>query len=276
MSEPWSPLIVSVAPNGARKTKVDHPALPITPAEIARTAAECREAGAAMIHLHVRDAEGRHSLDPDHYRAAIAAINRETAGGMVIQVTTESVGQYTPAEQMALVRALRPEAISIALRELIPDAAAEPAAADFLHWLVKERIIPQFILYSVGDVLRYNDFRARGIMPPGVYFVLFVLGRYAADQTSNPSDLLVFLSPHDGASPWAVCAFGKHEHACAVAAAALGGHVRVGFENNLHLKDGSVAPDNTALVTQVCEGALALGRPLADAAQVRDMLGGKP
>lgn len=272
MTSIWSPLIVTVAPNGARKTQRDHSALPISPSEIARTAAECREAGAAMIHLHVRDAAGAHSLDLEHYRAAIEAIRREVGDRLVIQATTEAVGKYTPAQQMALVRDLKPESASIALRELIPDATAESTTAEFLAWLVSARIIPQFILYSAEDVRRYHDYRLRGIVPPGTHLLLFVLGRYSAGQISNPSNLLEFLLVHDGASPWAMCAFGKLEHACALAAAALGGHVRVGFENNLYLKNGTLANGNAELVAQVREGATALGRPLADAETVRQLL----
>lgn len=272
MSEDWSPLILAVAPNGARKTQREHPALPITPEEIASVAAECYEAGASMLHLHVRDVSGQHSLDPDIYRAAIAAVERKLGDGLIIQVSTEAAGMYQPDQQMGLVRELKPESVSIALREIIPDTDAEPAAAEFLQWIVTEHIMPQFIFYSVGDVLRYNDFRRRGVVPPGPYLLLFVLGRYAADQTSHPEDLLVFLSARDGISPWAVCAFGRREHACALAAATLGGHVRVGFENNLYLKDGRLAANNAALVAQVRDGAAALGRPLANADTVRAML----
>jgi uncharacterized protein (DUF849 family) len=107
------------------------------------------------------------------------------------------------------------------------------------------------------------------VVPDAPWFVLFVLGRYSAGQTSSPSDLLPFLAAYDHAHPWAMCAFGRHEHACAAAAAALGGHARVGFENNLYLRDGSVAGDNAALVRQVAEVAGALGRRMATADQVR-------
>ena len=84
----WEPLVVAVAPNGARKSQQDHPALPITPEEIAREAAACAEAGAAMLHLHVRDAQGRHSLDVEAYRTAIAAVRRAVGQRMILQVTT--------------------------------------------------------------------------------------------------------------------------------------------------------------------------------------------
>ena len=125
MQDDRSPLIIAVAPNGARKTKADHPALPITPEELAETAARCLDAGASMIHLHVRDDDQKHSLDVSAYRAAIAAIRARVGGELIIQVTTEAVGIYTPAQQMAMVQELEPEAVSLAVRELCPDDAHE-------------------------------------------------------------------------------------------------------------------------------------------------------
>lgn len=262
----WDPLIVAVAPNGARLTKADHPAIPITPDELARTAAECIEAGAAMIHLHVRDKDQRHTLDADAYKAAIAAIRREVGQRIVIQVTSEAVGIYRPDEQMAMVRAVKPEAVSLAVREIVPDAAGEKTAADFLAWVAKENICPQYILYSDADVRRFADLRARGIVPGVRPFVLYVLGRYTKGQVSAPTDLLPFLAAQDDASvPWGMCAFGARENACAVASAALGGHVRVGFENNRLLPDGATAPTNAASVALVVAAARAMGRPTADA-----------
>ncbi|WP_119459106.1 3-keto-5-aminohexanoate cleavage protein [Rhodospirillaceae bacterium SYSU D60014] len=270
--EAEAPLILAVAPNGARKTKADHPALPMTADEIAETAVACQAAGAAMIHLHVRDREGRHSLDPDIYRETIDAIRRRLGDGLIVQVTTEAVGRYGPAEQMAAVRAIRPEAVSLAIKEIIPDAAAEPVATDFLAWLARERIAPQYILYSAEELRRFEDLRRRGIVPGERPFVLFVLGRYTPGQRSTPGDLLPFLNPLPVDIVWAVCAFGARETACALTAAGLGGHARVGFENNMKLADGSIASDNAALVAQLAAGTAVLGRPLADAETARAML----
>ena len=269
-----APLIVAVAPNGARKTKADHPAMPVTADECARTAAACREAGAAMIHLHVRDADEKHSLDADALADAIAAVRRETGDGMIIQMTTEAVGIYRPEEQMAAVRAVRPEAVSMAIRELCADQDAVGAFADFLSWLRRESVSPQFILYSPEDCEWFAELRRRGAVPYDRPFVLNVLGRYAPGQKSVPANLLPFLQADDGLLfDWAICAFGPRECACALTAAALGGHARVGFENNIYLADGSVAPDNAALVGQISDGARLLGRALADADRARAHLG---
>lgn len=264
------PLVVTVAPNGARRSKADHPALPVSPDELADTAKSCLQAGAAMLHLHVRDRAGRHVLDAETCREAMRAIRDAVGRELMIQVTTEAVGRHTPEQQMELVRELQPEAVSLALTELIPDASHEEAAGEFLTYLRSESICPQYILYSPADVERFRALCARGVIPqPAGHGVLFVLGRYADQQRAQALDLVGFLAVHDGVTPWTVCAFGPDEHACCVAAAALGGHVRVGFENNLWLRDGRQAPDNAALVGQIREAAVALGRPLARAANLR-------
>lgn len=271
-----SALILANAPNGASRTKADHPALPMTAPEIAATAAAILEAGAAMIHVHVRDREGRHLLDADAYREATAAIRAAVGGRLVVQVTTEAGGRYRPPEQMRVMRELVPEAMSVAIRELMPDAAAEPAAAEFLAWARRERVATQIILYSADEVRRYHDLKSRGVIPAGNDFPLYVLGRYRAGQTSSPDDLDPFIAVAAELgvkAPWSMCAFGRHEDACAAHAAALGGHVRVGFENNLWLPDGSVATDNAALIRLAAAAAAGVGRALATADEARAIMG---
>lgn len=270
------PLILAVAPNGARKTKADHPALPMGADEIGRTAAACQDAGASMIHLHVRNAEGTHTLDAELYRDAIAAVRREAGDGMIVQVTSEAVGIYTAEQQRSMVRDVRPEAVSLAIRELVPDADSERDFAEFADWMRSERIAPQYILYDDKDVRRYADLRRRGVIADEAPFVLYVLGRYSKGQTSEPSDLLPFLTAAQDEAldvHWAVCAFGPKEAACALTAAALGGNSRIGFENNLYLANGEVAPDNAALIEQVAKQAELVGRELAGPAAARKVLG---
>lgn len=249
-----SDFILAVAPTGARKTRADHPALPITPAELAACAIESRDAGAAMMHLHVRRADGRHSLEADDYRKAIDAIRAAVGQDLVIQVTTESAGIYTPDRQMAIIRALQPEAASIALGEIAPDVAHEREAATFFAWMHGASVIAQFILYDAGDVRRYFDLRDRGVIAADRHWMLFVLGRYAEGQRAEPNDMLGFLDAwHARADlsahvPWMLCAFGPRELECAAQAISLGGHARIGFENNVHLADGTIAPNNESLI----------------------------
>ncbi len=260
-----------VAPNGARRRKADHPAIPLTAPELGIEAARCQEQGAAAIHLHVRDGDGGHSLDADRYLEAIAQV-KAIAGDMVIQITTEAVGIYKPAEQMAVVRAVKPEFVSMALRELIPDMGAESEAAAFFAWMKRERIVPQFILYDVDDIQRLIAFQERGIVPFIAPPVIYVLGRYAKNQISEPADLDPFLAAGNNFPNWMVCAFGPKEAAAIGYAFDQGGNGRIGFENNLHMPDGSIAPDNAALVGAAALEAERAGCNLMTSAQVHEML----
>jgi uncharacterized protein (DUF849 family) len=263
-------IAIAVAPNGGRKTKADHPALPLTPAELAATAAECLEAGAAMIHVHVRKPDGSHLLDADAYRAATGAIREAVGDRLVVQITSEALGLYEPEEQMRVVRETRPEAVSLALREYLGDGGDEKMFADFLAWLAREKVTPQIILYDAEDARRLDALRRKGALPWEDVPVLYVLGRYTKTQQSAPADLLPFLAsgePRFG--PWMVCAFGRDEAACVSTAALLGGHVRVGFENNLLLPKGSTAASNADLVRAVTGVLAAAGRRTMNADELR-------
>ncbi|QKD05334.1 hypothetical protein EB235_30775 [Mesorhizobium loti R88b] len=100
--------------------------------------------------------------------------------------------------------------------------------------------------------------------------VLYVLGRYTVGQTSRPSDLLPFLAADTAAfSHWMVCAFGRQEIACVTSGALLGGHSRVGFENNLFLPDGALASGNQDLVAATKHAIGACGLTIADADTLR-------
>lgn len=270
------PLVLAVAPTGARKTKVEHRGLPITPDELAETAALALEAGASLFHLHVRDAAGKHTLDAAAYRDAIAAIRGTVGERIVIQATSEAVGIYSPDQQIAMVRDVRPEAVSLALREIVPDASREKAAHDFFRWMIRERIAPQIIVYEPAELTRLQQLRERDVLPGATISVLFVLGRYAADQRSAPADLLPFLAADRGRDAWMMCAFGELEAACGLIAATLGGHVRIGFENNVHLASGMLASDNGALLRQFATAAPIAGRRLATADEARAILYPEP
>ena len=265
-------VVICAAPTGARRGKADHPAIPITPDEIARVAASCAAAGAQALHLHVRADDDSHSLDPDRYRAAIAAVRAEAGDAMIVQVTTEAVERFTRQEQMAAMRALVPEAMSMAVRELIPDDASEPEAAAFLAWALTERIGLQFIVYTPDDAERLKELVRRGVVPDTPH-ALFVLGRYTPGQRSEPRDLHPFLVTWPTAWPWTVCAFGPLEAQCLAEAIELGGHVRVGFENNLYRPDGTLADDNAEQVAAMRRIVERSGRPLASVTDARRLYG---
>jgi len=267
-----SPIIICVAPNGARKTKADHARLPLSADELAVEAENCMHAGAAMIHLHVRDKNGKHTIDPAHYRPAIAAIRNRIGDGLIIQVTTEAVGQYSAQQQMAMVRDLKPEAVSLAIGELCPNGEEE-RASEFFNWVISNKILAQYILYSVEDIARFIELHSSGIIPAKRPSILLVLGRYSRDLTSDPKELLPMLEALNGfVCDWAVCAFGAKEADCMALAARHGGHCRIGFENNMLMEDASLAPANASLISSFAARVAKLGLSTASAKEAKKIL----
>jgi uncharacterized protein (DUF849 family) len=102
---------------------------------------------------------------------------------------------------------------------------------------------------------------------------LYVLGRYSEGGASSAVELLPMLAAADSDVIWSVCAFGATEASCMLVAAGLGGHARVGFENNMQLLNGDIAPNNGALITQVASGVASMGRHVASCSEARSLLG---
>ncbi|MEM1274904.1 MAG: 3-keto-5-aminohexanoate cleavage protein [Pseudomonadota bacterium] len=241
---------VMVSPTGARRQKSDVPGIPLTVPEIAAEAAACQRAGADAIHLHVRDGAGAHSLDAGLYREAIAAVEA-AAPGLEIQITTESAGRFDVADQLRCLRDVQPAQASAGLREILRDRAL---AVEFYGFAAEAGIRVQHILYELEDVARLRAAYSQGLIAPDKREAIFVLGKYAPPTTGRPIDLAPLLqAAGDLALDWMVCAFGPQELVCLTEAMRQGGHARVGFENNIHLPDGSVADSNAQLVALVAE-----------------------
>jgi uncharacterized protein (DUF849 family) len=254
-----------VAPNGARLSKQDHPALPVTIPEIVATAVACQKAGADGLHAHVRDKDGAHVLDAGLYAELLSELAR-AAPGLYVQITTEAAGRYSPADQRALVDTLRPYAVSIALREI----TAEPdggITAGFFAACAEAGTEVQHILYDTDDVRMLARLVTEGIVPDEDLAVLHVLGRYSQGQTSDPSAIPTLLASQKAAGltpDWALCAFGPTETECLLSALQGGGKARIGFENNMRNRDGSIAADNAERVGNLLSLDKSAGNRRAD------------
>lgn len=263
------PFIIMSAPNGARRQKADHPSLPITPRDMADCAEEIVEAGASILHLHVRDDQNKHSLDPDRYRASIKAITERVGDKLIIQATSEAVGIYSRHQQIAMVKELRPEAVSLALREICPSDDELGDTSAFIAWMSKEHIFPQYILYDEQDYARFEIYRKQGVFMSDAPFTLFVLGRHPkAEDTVHNAQRLKEITKHVG-SPWAMCGFGTNEKDCVDHAAVNNGHIRVGFENNIHRFDNELLTDNAEMIRYCADAADNIKRPVASVADVK-------
>lgn len=259
------PLKVTVALNGARKVKSDHPNVPVTIEEIAVSSAACFAAGADELHLHVRDKDQMHSLDPGLYREAMAAVT-EAAPGLEIQITTEAAGIYGVEAQFDTVKQLVPAAASVSVREM----ARDDRVARRLYGFAKDAGVHlQHILYNEEDVHQYRAWLANGVIAPIQRDVLLVLGSYEPPKDAQPYTLPGLLnSLGDDVSSWTVCAFGPTEQRVARDVLRMNGHVRVGFENNVHRENGGLLCDNAESVSLVVQHASSLGRPLLEKVQV--------
>ncbi|KUP93385.1 BKACE family enzyme [Tritonibacter horizontis] len=242
---------IMVAPNGARLQKSDHPALPITEAEMVACAKACFAAGAGGLHAHLRDPNGGHLLDAAAYQRLVARL-KETVPQMAVQITTEAVGQYGPDVQMEIALISGADMVSVSIREIL--RAGQPAAAAFFRTCQQAGIAVQHILYDLEDCrVLVEALDPASLAAPDLQ-LLFVLGRYTAGGASSPAELDPFvdwMKAHRLTPDWAVCAFGAAETDCLCRAVARGGKCRVGFENALVLSDGRIARDNAEKVSDL-------------------------
>lgn len=242
---------IMVAPNGARLTKKDHPAVPVTIPEIVAETVACAKAGADGVHAHVRDEGQQHVLDAGLYAELLTELEG-VLPDYFVQITTEAVGRYSPSEQRKLVQDVSPKAVSIAVREMI-QGEDHATLRRFYHDCHAADIAVQHILYDVVDVQMLAFLIGKKVIPAQDVQALIVLGRYARGQKSSPDDLgapagqLRQLLPQ---ADWGICAFGAQETACLLAAAEIGGKARIGFENNRINMDLTCAANNAERVAE--------------------------
>jgi uncharacterized protein (DUF849 family) len=242
---------IMVAPNGARRTKRDHPNLPMTINELLRDARACQAAGAGGIHAHMRDDNGLHVLDGEQFRQFQARMHKELPD-FYVQATSESAGLYTPTQQRAFLADLCVPAVSVAVRELLCDDAPDATRETY----GRAGVDIQHILYETGDAERLATAIANGIIPGTRLKILIVHGTYQNDQTPSRAtldDTVMRTRRLLGETDWAVCSFGAGETEILRHVLRQGGNVRVGFENNLFNPDGKMATSNAARVAMVAK-----------------------
>jgi len=265
-------VVIMVAPNGARKTRRDHAALPVSIVDTVAEAAQCHAAGASALHAHVRGQNDEHVLDAGLYHELLTEMAREVPG-MLIQITSEAVGIYTPAQQVACIQAVVPRMVSMCLREISSNFEQPQYARQFFEWCDENRVHVQHIVFSAEEFQHFLNYREQGVVPAGHRCVLFVLGRYNVNFQSEPADLDPFLQYDLAGLDWFTCAFGSREQQCVMAAINAGGHARIGFENNLYLPNGEIAANTAALVSSLVDGMQAKNLLPASSSAAGQLLG---
>jgi 3-keto-5-aminohexanoate cleavage enzyme len=269
---PFEEVILTAAIVGAEVTRANTPYLPITAKEIGDEAARCREAGAAVIHLHVRNPDGSSTQSRERFQEAIGAIREKT--DCIVQTTTGgAVGMSI--DERAQPLGCRPEMatlncgtinfgddVFVNSRPLIRDLAARIRAAGS---------VPELECYEVGHVDEALSLFAQGLLAEPLHFQ-FVLG--VAGGIGAREDVLRFLITQVPArATWGVAAVGRHQKPMTELGMRLGGHARVGLEDNVFLSKGVLAEGSAPLVARAAEFGRSIGREIVEPGRARQLLG---
>ena len=268
-------LMITVALTGSVPTKENNPNVPITPEEIAESAVRCREAGASIAHIHARDAEGKPSLDPDTFERTHQLITERT--DLIVQISTGARAGYDIDARSAAVKRIRPEMASLTTGSMnFPDQvyANSFEVVEALAGLMKKSgTKPEMEIFESGMIDNALLLVNQGLVEPPLHFD-FVLGSKGS-QPANPKILLYLSEAIPKSASWTVAAIGRHQLPIAIMAIPMGGHVRVGLEDNIYYRKGELAT-NEQLVARIARIAAEAERPVATPDEAREILHLKP
>jgi uncharacterized protein (DUF849 family) len=269
------PLLITVAPTGAETAKAAFPQLPTTPEELAQTAQDCEQAGASMIHIHVRDHDHQPTLDLALLKEWVAAV-RESSD-LVVQLSTGG-SVHDPLEQRLKVLDAEPDACSLTMgtTNFGDDVFSNPwPFVCELYQLSQERgIVPEFELFDLGQVHAMRRLLDRFGLPAGgrvhVDLVMGVPG--GMNGTTDALVAAVRDLPAETTS-WSATGIGRSTLSVILASLSKGGHLRVGMEDVLTISKGVPVESNAQLVERaVAIGALAQRHPMTPP-EARALLG---
>ncbi len=267
--------LLTVAPTGAETDKAQVPQLPTTLDELVETARRCQSAGAGLIHIHVRDAEHRPTLDPVRLREAVQAVREAT--DLVVQLSTGG-SVHDPLDARLRVLDAEPDSCSLTCgtTNFGDDVFLNPWGFMVdLYRLAQEReVVPEFEIFELGHLhalRRLID--TCGLPFGGKVHLDFVLG-VPGSMPATPQALLagVAMLPPEVTS-WSATGIGRGHLPVAATAVAAGGHLRVGMEDNLVFSRGRQVQHNVELVTRAADLAALMQRPAGSTEEARELLG---
>ncbi|MBZ4423071.1 3-keto-5-aminohexanoate cleavage protein [Myxococcus sp. RHSTA-1-4] len=270
-----TPMVITAAMVGAETTREQTPHLPITAEEIAEDAARCREAGAAMVHLHVRTADGKPSQDAELFRAAIRAIRKRT--DVLIQTSTGGAVGMSVDERcgpLTLTGADRPDMATLTTGTVNFGEDVfwnpRPLVRDIAKRIRAIGLRPEIECFDVGMIDEARYLAKEGLVDLPAHFD-FVLGVPGTLQP-RPEVLDFMIASLPEGSTWTVAGVGRHQLPLVDEAAKRGGNARVGLEDNIYVSKGVLAKGNWELVAEAAKRARANGRELATPEQARKLL----
>ena len=270
------PCIICIAITGSLPTKADNPAVPITIAEQIESTHAAYQAGASILHAHVRDDDGKPTSDPDRFARLMQGVKTHCPG-MIIQLSTG--GRSGAGAARGAMLALKPDMASLSVgSNNFPTRVYEnpPALVD---WLAAEMVTygvkPEVEAFDLSHILKAHDMWRKGqiIERPYVQFVMGVKNAMPADRDVFDYYIKTVhrLFGHD--APWCAAGIGPAQLTLNEWSVAAGGHARTGLEDNVRLNKHALAPSNAALVRRVTDLCAQHNRPVATPAQARAILG---
>lgn len=265
------PLIITCAPVGAEISPDQTPHLPYTPRLLGETARAVREAGGSIVHVHCRNDDGSNTHSVERFREAYEAVRANS--DLIVQFSTGGAIGMTPLERASVLE-LRPEMATLTCGSVnFGDDIFEnsfPIMRGILQKMIEFDVKPELEIFDKGHLANARRLAKEGLLklPQHVDLVLGVPGGLDA-TVQNLCDLVDDLPP---GCTWSVAGIGRQQLPMAMAAIAMGGHVRVGLEDNLFYSKGRLAR-NEELVARVARIAEEAGRPVATPDQAREILG---
>jgi len=265
-------LIITAALTGAEVTRAQQPALPVTPIEIAVAAEACALAGASIVHVHARHPDGSPTQDKETYLQIIDAIKARC--DVIVQVSTGGAVGMTPQERLAPVTLL-PEMATLSMGSVNFGGDVfmnHPADMEvFAKAMQAHGVKPELEIFDSGMLTTVNRWLKKGLLT-GPIHVDFVLG-IAGGMAGTPEALLYLKSQLPEGATWTVAGIGAAQLPLGTLAILLGGHVRVGFEDNVYYRKGELASSNAQLVARMARISRELDREVATPDDARRLLG---
>ena len=269
-----NPVIITAAITGSRMLRDTAPYIPITPEEIIQSSIEAWRAGASIVHIHVRDPEtGLGCQDLDRFRQVAEALRAET--DLILSLTTSGIpGRNLPVAERLCPLALRPELASFDAGSINLGGGVfvnDPAFLDEAARMMREAgVKPEIEVFDLGMLVTALRMRDEGKLDDPLHFQ-FVLGTpWGAPAT--PKSLLHLHEHLPEGATWSTIGIGRGYLPMAMMALIMGGHIRVGMEDNIYLDRGVMAKTNAELVERVARIVAACGRPIASPTEARAIL----
>lgn len=266
-------LIITAAICGAEVTKEQNPAVPYTVEEIVREAKSAVDAGAAIVHLHVREDDGTPTQSKARFKECIDAIYEVCPDVIIIPSTGGAVGMS--AEERLQPTELFPEMATLDCGTCnFGDEVFEntmPMMRDFGKRMIENNIKPEYECFEMGHLDTVLKMAQKGQVPGAPMQFNFVLG-VPGCTPATVQNLAWLVNSIPAGSTWTATGIGRHAFTLAAHSIAMGGNVRVGFEDNLNLEKGVPAKSNGELVAKVVRIAKELGREIATSAEAREIL----